>query len=195
MALLPEGTRFAIVRHMLSSPMHIAVMVGGHGGDHGGADDDVALAIVADPYGGRRDHDRIVTVRQRPRDQLPTGACRMRVFRCMRRRNFAKRDADGRVGMASKTIHAAGGIVVRNGARPLIAVVQRAKDEHLGAAARQAQDAMKARSPARAARSSKRPATACACANSSAPSPIVRAVGQRSCSSGTCRRQSTQAAT
>jgi hypothetical protein len=26
MALLPEGTRFAIVRHMLSSPMHIAVM-------------------------------------------------------------------------------------------------------------------------------------------------------------------------
>jgi 8-oxo-dGTP diphosphatase len=38
--------------------------------------------------------------------------------------------ADGRVGMPSKTIHAAGGIVVRNGARPLIAVVQRAKDEH-----------------------------------------------------------------
>ena len=32
--------------------------------------------------------------------------------------------------MARKTIHAAGGIVVRNGARPLIAVVQRAKDEH-----------------------------------------------------------------
>jgi len=32
--------------------------------------------------------------------------------------------------MPSKTIHAAGGIVVRNGARPLIAVVQRAKDEH-----------------------------------------------------------------
>jgi 8-oxo-dGTP diphosphatase len=31
--------------------------------------------------------------------------------------------------MPSKTIHAAGGIVVRNGARPLIAVVQRAKDE------------------------------------------------------------------
>ena len=26
MALLPEGTRFAIVRHMLSSPMHIPVM-------------------------------------------------------------------------------------------------------------------------------------------------------------------------
>jgi hypothetical protein len=26
MALVPEGTRFAIVRHMLSSPMHIAVM-------------------------------------------------------------------------------------------------------------------------------------------------------------------------
>jgi hypothetical protein len=26
MALLPEGTRFAIVRHMLSSPMHVAVM-------------------------------------------------------------------------------------------------------------------------------------------------------------------------
>ena len=32
--------------------------------------------------------------------------------------------------MANKTIHAAGGIVVRNGARPLIAIVQRAKDEH-----------------------------------------------------------------
>ena len=31
--------------------------------------------------------------------------------------------------MAGKTIHAAGGIVVRNGARPLIAIVQRAKDE------------------------------------------------------------------
>jgi hypothetical protein len=26
MALLPEGTSFAMVRHMLSSPMHIAVM-------------------------------------------------------------------------------------------------------------------------------------------------------------------------
>jgi hypothetical protein len=26
MALLPEGTRFGLVRHMLSSPMHIAVM-------------------------------------------------------------------------------------------------------------------------------------------------------------------------
>ena len=37
---------------------------------------------------------------------------------------------DGRVGMPGKTIHAAGGIVVRSGARPLIAVVQRAKDEH-----------------------------------------------------------------
>ncbi len=32
--------------------------------------------------------------------------------------------------MSGKTIYAAGGIVVRNGARPLIAVVQRAKDEH-----------------------------------------------------------------
>lgn len=31
--------------------------------------------------------------------------------------------------MAGKTIHAAGGVVVRNGARPLIAVVQRTKDE------------------------------------------------------------------
>jgi 8-oxo-dGTP diphosphatase len=34
-----------------------------------------------------------------------------------------------RAGMARKTIRAAGGIVVLNGARPLIAVVQRAKDE------------------------------------------------------------------
>ena len=27
MALLPEGTRFGLVRHVLSSPLHIAVMV------------------------------------------------------------------------------------------------------------------------------------------------------------------------
>jgi 8-oxo-dGTP diphosphatase len=48
----------------------------------------------------------------------------------MRWRNFAKRDDRGFCGtMAGKTIHAAGGIVVRNGARPLIAVVQRSKDE------------------------------------------------------------------
>ncbi len=26
MALIPEGTSFALLRHMLSSPMHIAVM-------------------------------------------------------------------------------------------------------------------------------------------------------------------------
>jgi hypothetical protein len=26
MALLPEGTRFAIIRHMMSSPIHMAVM-------------------------------------------------------------------------------------------------------------------------------------------------------------------------
>ena len=26
MALLPEGTRFAIARHMMSSPMHLVVM-------------------------------------------------------------------------------------------------------------------------------------------------------------------------
>src|SRR5665647_1724353 len=31
--------------------------------------------------------------------------------------------------MARKAIHAAGGIVVRGGARPLVAVVQRSKDE------------------------------------------------------------------
>src|SRR5471030_2655151 len=31
--------------------------------------------------------------------------------------------------MPSKTIHAGGGIVVRNGARPLVAVVQRSKDD------------------------------------------------------------------
>jgi 8-oxo-dGTP diphosphatase len=45
-------------------------------------------------------------------------------------RNFAKRDESGfSTGMAGKTIHAAGGIVVRRGARPLIAIVQRTKDE------------------------------------------------------------------
>jgi 8-oxo-dGTP diphosphatase len=32
--------------------------------------------------------------------------------------------------LAGKTIHAAGGIVVRKGARPLVAVVQRSKDDH-----------------------------------------------------------------
>jgi len=26
MALLPEGTRFALLRHMMSSPLHIVVM-------------------------------------------------------------------------------------------------------------------------------------------------------------------------
>jgi hypothetical protein len=28
MALIQEGARFAILRHMLSSPLHIAVMIG-----------------------------------------------------------------------------------------------------------------------------------------------------------------------
>ena len=28
MALVPEGTRFGIIRHMMSSPMHIVVMLG-----------------------------------------------------------------------------------------------------------------------------------------------------------------------
>jgi hypothetical protein len=27
MDLLPEGTRFAILRHMISSPLHLAVMI------------------------------------------------------------------------------------------------------------------------------------------------------------------------
>jgi len=27
MDLLPEGTRFALVRHMMSSPLHIVIMV------------------------------------------------------------------------------------------------------------------------------------------------------------------------
>jgi hypothetical protein len=27
MALLPEGTRFGLVRHMLNSPLHIMIMV------------------------------------------------------------------------------------------------------------------------------------------------------------------------
>jgi hypothetical protein len=27
MELLPEGTRFGLLRHMISSPLHIAVMV------------------------------------------------------------------------------------------------------------------------------------------------------------------------
>jgi hypothetical protein len=27
MDLLPEGTRFAVLRHMVSSPLHVAVMV------------------------------------------------------------------------------------------------------------------------------------------------------------------------
>jgi hypothetical protein len=28
MALVPEGTRFAILRHMISSPLHLAAMLG-----------------------------------------------------------------------------------------------------------------------------------------------------------------------
>jgi len=28
MALLPEGARFGLLRHMLGSPLHIAIMVG-----------------------------------------------------------------------------------------------------------------------------------------------------------------------
>jgi 8-oxo-dGTP diphosphatase len=62
--------------------------------------------------------------------QLPTGACRICVFSASNAAFLLSTTVDGRVGMPSKTIHAAGGIVVRNGARPLIAVVQRAKDEH-----------------------------------------------------------------
>jgi hypothetical protein len=27
MALLPEGTRFALLRHMFSSPLHLTIMV------------------------------------------------------------------------------------------------------------------------------------------------------------------------
>jgi hypothetical protein len=27
MALLPEGTRFGLLRHMMSSPLHVATMV------------------------------------------------------------------------------------------------------------------------------------------------------------------------
>jgi 8-oxo-dGTP diphosphatase len=37
--------------------------------------------------------------------------------------------AEGGQSLAGKTIHAAGGIVVRNGARPRIAIVQRSKDD------------------------------------------------------------------
>src|SRR4029078_6177501 len=42
--------------------------------------------------------------------------------------------ATRRTAMAGKTIHAAGGIVVPNGARPLIAIVQRGKEELWGLA-------------------------------------------------------------
>lgn len=51
----------------------------------------------------------------------------------IQRRNFAKPNSQRRIGtdhkVASKTIEAAGGIVVRKGGRALIAVVQRAKDD------------------------------------------------------------------
>jgi 8-oxo-dGTP diphosphatase len=49
----------------------------------------------------------------------------------MHRRKFAKCDDLWRIDghMARKPIQAAGGIVVRSGARPLVAVVQRAKDD------------------------------------------------------------------
>jgi Heavy metal binding domain len=41
MALLPEGTRFGLLRHMISSPLHLAVMavVRADGGSHDDATD------------------------------------------------------------------------------------------------------------------------------------------------------------
>src|SRR5262249_7764388 len=72
--------------------------------------------------------DRIVT--RIAIQQLPTGNDGVRAFLCKRHRNFAKRDGwqIGRAWRGRKFMHggATGGAT---GSRPLIAVVQRAKDE------------------------------------------------------------------
>jgi len=52
MALLPEGTRFALLRHMMSSPLHIVVMARCHDRHHGGRDDDDALIANLSPIFG-----------------------------------------------------------------------------------------------------------------------------------------------
>ena len=57
------------------------------------------------------------------------GSCPQAYARTRISMRVAQLFATRRMDMAGKTIHAAGGIVVRNGARPLIAIVQRAKDE------------------------------------------------------------------
>jgi 8-oxo-dGTP pyrophosphatase MutT (NUDIX family) len=61
--------------------------------------------------------------------QLPTGAREAPYFSAYPAAILLNGTTEGLVGMSGKTIHAAGGIVVRNDVRPLIAVVQRAKDE------------------------------------------------------------------
>ena len=43
MDLVPEGTRFGLLRHMAGSPLHLGVMLGGDGRPDGGGDDVDAL--------------------------------------------------------------------------------------------------------------------------------------------------------
>ena len=83
--------------------------------------------------------------------------------------------------------------MVRNGRRPLIAVVQRAKDELWvlpRGKLKSNESAM-----AGAARSSRKPGIESGCANLLEQSPTARAAGRRWCSSGACRPKSSRAVT
>jgi 8-oxo-dGTP diphosphatase len=86
--------------------------------------------------------------------------------------------------MAGKTVHAAGGIVVRNGKRPLIAVVQRAKDE-LWVLPRG-----KLKSNESAMAGARREVI-----EETGHRVRVRGAGRRWCSSGACRPKSSRAVT
>jgi 8-oxo-dGTP diphosphatase len=86
--------------------------------------------------------------------------------------------------MARETIHAAGGIVVRNGAQPRIAVVQRSKDDAWvlprGKLERDENPAAGARREAVEETGHRVKVYEFL----GAPSPIARAAGRRWCSSG-----------
>jgi hypothetical protein len=54
MDLVPEGMRFALLRHMISNPLHLIVMIALMAGDNGGSNDDDALIAHYSP--GARPH-------------------------------------------------------------------------------------------------------------------------------------------
>ena len=85
--------------------------------------------------------------------------------------------------MAQKPIQAAGGIVVRNGARALVAVVQRAKDDHWVLPRGKLERGENASAGARR-EVVEETGIALSCKNFSAPSPIARAADPSSFNSG-----------